>query len=138
MSSLISKVSPCVTTWANTTLRKVTRVPSLKETKALQTLQNLNQYTLEVYARQKAKVKDQLGKKIPVILANQNHLSSRYRHIRRDVEYVPEQYHLLKALAHIPIAIHTTRQMQDTRESDRLLSKLEGLFRPHQQNPNAT
>lgn len=132
MSILISKITPRITLWANATLKKVTKVPSLIEKTASQALQNFNQYTLELYAQQKAKVRGQLGQKIPVILANQNHLSSRYRNIRRDIEYIPEQYHVLKALAHIPIAIHTARQMEDAQESDRLLVKLEGLFRPYQ------
>jgi hypothetical protein len=116
-------------------LRKVATVPLA--TLVSQTLQNLNQHTLEIYARKKALVKDQLGERIPVILVNQNHLSSRYRHIRRIVEYVPEQYHLLKALAHIPIAVHTILGLQDTQELDRLRRKLEGLFRPYQEDSNA-
>lgn len=133
MSSPISKISSYVTIWANATLKKITSAPPLQEKTASQALQSLNQYTLELYAQQKAKVRSQLGRKIPVILANQNHLSTRYRDIQRDVEYIPEQYHVLKALAHIPIAIHTARQMKDTQESDRLLVKLEGLFRPYQE-----
>lgn len=133
MSSLIKKTSPYIRLWANAALKTVTSASPLQEKTASQALQSLNQYTLGLYARQKAKVREQLGQKIPVILANQNYLSSRYRNIRRDVEYIPEQYHVLKALAHIPIAIHTARQMEDTQESGRLLVKLEGLFRSCQE-----
>ena len=133
MSSLISKISPYMTLWAKAIPKKVTAAAPLQEKTASQALQSLNQYTLELYARQKAKTRSQLGQNIPVILANQNHLSSRYRGIQRNVEYIPEQYHVLKALAHIPIAIHTARQMEDTQESDRLLVKLEGLFRSYQE-----
>lgn len=132
MSSLIQKISPRANTWGNI---KAVAVPS--GTTVSQALQNLNQHTLEIYARKKALVRDQLGKGIPVILDNQNHLSSRYRDIRRDVEYVPEQYHLLKALAHIPIAVHTVLGLKDTQELDRLRGKLEGLFRPYQECSNA-
>lgn len=133
MSSLISKMRPCIAVWTNAMGKKVTTAPSLPERTASQALQSLNQYTLELYARQKAKVRVQLGQKIPVILANQNHLSSRYRDIRRDIEYIPEQYHVLKALAHIPIAVHTVLGLQDTQEIDRQCGKLEGLFRPYQE-----
>lgn len=133
----ISKIPNCITTWANATLKRVTSATPLTERTALQALQDLNQYTLELYAGQKAKVRAQLGQKIPVILANQNLLVSKYRGIRRGIEYIPQQYHVLKALAHIPIAIHTARQMEDTQESERLFVKLEGLFRPYQEDSNA-
>jgi hypothetical protein len=110
---------------------KVAGARSLREKIASQALQNFNQHTLELYAQQKAKVKNQLGQKIPVLLANQNHLISRYGGIRKEVEYIPESYHVLKALAHIPIAIHTVRQLENAQASDQLIVKLEGLFRPY-------
>lgn len=114
-------------------VKEVTSAPSLPERIASQALQSLNQYTLELYARQKAAVRNQLGQNIPVILANQNRLSSRYRNVRRDVEYIPEQYHQLKALAHIPMAVYSVLEQQDTQELDRLRRELEGLFRPYQE-----
>jgi hypothetical protein len=129
--SILSKIRPCVGAWANTALKKVTSSPSLSEKAASQALQNLNQYTLELYARQKAIVRAQLGQKTPVILANQNLLSLRYNNIRRDVEYIPKQYHDLKALAHSPIAVYMACLRGDAQESERLLMKLEGLFRPY-------
>ena len=133
MSSLISKIPPCKAVWTNAMVKKVTSAPSLPERTASQALQSLNQYTLELYARQKAAVRNQLGQNIPVILANQNRLSSRYRNVRRDVEYIPEQYHQLKALAHIPMAVYSVLEQQDTQELDRLRRELEGLFRPYQE-----
>lgn len=135
MSSLISKILPCINTWSNTMVRKTPTVCS--GTAVSQALQNVNRHTMEIYAQKKAQVKAQLGKGIPIILANQNLLSTRYRNIRRDVEYVPEQYHLLKAIAHIPIAVYTALGLKDAQELDKLRVELEGLFRPYHEYSNA-
>ncbi|MEN9344036.1 MAG: hypothetical protein RLZZ453_823 [Chlamydiota bacterium] len=135
MSGLTSKISPCLSKWGNLALIK--NPPVLPGASVSQALQRLNQYTLEIYAQKKALVKGELGKSIPVIIANQNRLSSMYRANRRDVEYIPEEYHLLKALAHIPIAVHTVLELQNTQESIKLYAELEGLFRPYQEIPNA-
>ncbi len=131
MSSQISKISPCVAGWANAMVKKVRITPSLPERTVSLALESLNQYTWELYARKKATVRSQLGAKIPLILANQNSLSSRYRGLRTDVEYIPEEYHVLKALAHTPIAVHMAHQIEDEEESERLQMKLEGLFKPY-------
>ncbi len=131
MSSLIPKISSCIAGWASTMLKNVRTTPSLPERSVSLALQSLNQYTLDLYARKKLAVKRQLGDKIPLILANQNNLSSRYRGIQTDVEYIPQEYHLLKALAHTPIAVHMAHQIRDEQESERLEMKLEGLFTPY-------
>lgn len=130
MSSLISKIHNSVA--VNVALKRAPSILSTKDQTAFLALQKFNQDTLRLYDQQKEKVKKQLGQEIPVILVNQDDLSSRYRGIRRDVTYIPPKYHALKSIAHIPIRIHTVRQMQEPQESGKLLGELEGLFRLYQ------
>jgi hypothetical protein len=92
-------------------------------------LRNINQYTLDLYAQRKSTVRRTLGNEIPVILHNGDHLTSLSRGTRSVVQYVPESYHMLKAIAHIPLAIHSMSKMHSPEESKKgLLTQLEVLF----------
>jgi hypothetical protein len=126
ISKLYTHVSMGLRRYTTTKLRSTTSPTSIIGERALEELRNLNQYTLDLYARRKREMKDKLGKEIPVILANQDRLTTLYGGTQSTVEYVPREYHALKAIAHVPIAIDTTREREDARI---LLPKLESLFR---------
>lgn len=123
MSILISGICPYV---AATCGKKIGPVSLSMEKLALRELSKINEHTLDVYARQKASVKKTLGDEIPVILSNGDLLVSRYRKVRKEIKYVPDLYHGLKAIAHIPIAIHSSIE-----KAQKILPPLEALFKLH-------
>jgi len=69
-------------------------------------LKKLNDISHLAYERTKATIRQSLGKEIPVILHKGDDLVLMNQNQRKIVSYVPEEYHILKNIAHLALGIH--------------------------------
>lgn len=108
-------------------------------------LTKLNALFLSTYSTQKQTTKESLGKTIPVIFIKGDDLIVRHKGESKTVRYVPEQYHLLKSIAHISCLADNVfwkkHHQQDTKELEEIclntLDQLEEFFTSNDYEPLA-
>jgi hypothetical protein len=89
-------------------------------------LHQLNKLYLDSYRIRKEETKKALGWSKPVILIKEDDLILHYQGQRSVLRYIPEQYHLLKDIAHISCLIHTLSRIKNAEEiRKKALSHLE-------------
>jgi hypothetical protein len=91
-------------------------------------LHQLNRLYLDCYRLRKEEIKQTLGKSKPVILIKADDLILLHKGRRSVIRYIPENYHVLKDIAHISCLIHTLSRIKKAEEiRKKALSLLVGI-----------
>lgn len=92
-------------------------------------LSELNDLFLHSYGIRKAEVKKDLGITTSVIILHRDNLILKHKGQTTIVKYVPDQYHLIKNIAHIACTLQTLQLLNDEQHSEKAAIKEKCLDR---------